>query len=86
LKGKPVPVEIANKLSLSIVEPLLVDAKAAAKLLGISPRHLLGMHSSGRLPLPVRLGRRRLWRVAELTAWVAADCPVREKWISDSHG
>ena len=60
--------------------PLLLDGKAAAKLCGISRSHFLAMHSAGKVPLPVRLGRRTLWRAAELAAWIEARCPVRDRW------
>jgi excisionase family DNA binding protein len=74
-------------VSVEPVERLLVDVKEAAKALGISARHLAGLHSSGRLgPLPMKLGRRRLWRFDELKSWVEAGCPQREKWISDNRG
>ena len=72
---------MALELGQTLLEPLLVDAKEAGRLLGISPRHLAGMHSSGRLgPLPIALGRRRLWRTAELADWVDAGCPPRWEW------
>jgi len=61
-------------------EPLLVDGEAAARLLGISVRHLLSLDSGGRIPQPVRLGRRRLWVVEELRAWARAGCPARDQW------
>lgn len=60
--------------------PLLLSADQAAAFLGIGRSHLYGLHSSGRLPLPVRLGRRTLWRRDELTTWVKAGCPARQKW------
>ena len=60
--------------------PLLLDAKAAARLCGISRSHFLALHSSGRVPLPVRLGRRTLWRAPELAAWIQAGCPARDRW------
>jgi hypothetical protein len=70
-------------VDIKAVEPLLVGAKQAARLLGVSARHLAGLHSSGRLgPLPVSLGRRQLWRVAELAVWVQAGCPPRQEWIA----
>ncbi|HUY33862.1 MAG TPA: hypothetical protein VMV69_14025 [Pirellulales bacterium] len=37
-------------------EALAVDAAGVARLLGVSERHMWGLHSSGRLPMPVRLG------------------------------
>ena len=64
-------------------EALLIDAADAAQRLGISRAMLYQMHSDGRLgPLPLTFGRRKLWRVAELAAWVASDppCPPRAAW------
>ena len=60
--------------------PLLLDAKAAAALCGVSRAHWMALNSSGRVPMPVRLGRRVLWYVAELTAWIEAGCPARDRW------
>ena len=64
------------------IEPLLLSAVEAASVLGISRSGLYALHSSGRLPLPVKLGRRTLWRFAELQDWTIAGCPSREKWLS----
>jgi predicted DNA-binding transcriptional regulator AlpA len=60
--------------------PLLVDARDAAALCGVSRAHWLALNSSGRVPMPVRLGRRVLWRTAELSAWIEAGCPARDRW------
>ena len=60
--------------------PLLVDAREAAALCGIGRSLWLGLHSAGRVPLPVRLGRRVLWRREELAGWIAAGCPGRDVW------
>jgi predicted DNA-binding transcriptional regulator AlpA len=44
-------------------DALLVSAAGAAALIGVGRSHFYAMHSSGRLgPMPVRLGRRTLWR------------------------
>jgi len=61
-------------------EQLAIPAPQAAKLLGISTRHLWALHSSGRLPSPIRLGRSVRWRRDELGRWLAAGCPSRDKW------
>jgi predicted DNA-binding transcriptional regulator AlpA len=66
--------------------PLLLDARAAARLCGVSRSHFLAMHSAGKVPLPVRLGRRTLWRGAELAAWIEAGCPARDRWTSMKGG
>lgn len=61
--------------------PLLVDSAGAARLLGgISRSHFAGLHAGGRLPLPIRLGRRVMWSVGELERWVQVGCPSRERW------
>ena len=62
------------------LRPLLVASEAAAALVGVSRATWYGFHSSGRCPMPVKLGRRTLWNVAELEAWVAAGCPARVRW------
>jgi predicted DNA-binding transcriptional regulator AlpA len=64
------------------VAPLLLDAKAVAGLLSVGIRMIYSMRSSGELgPIPIRLGRRRLWRYDELAAWVRAGCPSRGAWV-----
>ncbi|MFM9957264.1 MAG: helix-turn-helix transcriptional regulator [Phycisphaerales bacterium] len=51
-----------------------------AHLLGVSRSMLWKLHSSGRLPLPIRLGRSTRWRRAEVLAWLEAGCPDRAAW------
>lgn len=60
--------------------PLLVGAKEVGALLGVSERTVRALNSSGRIPQPIHLGRRTLWAVDELRAWVAAGCPGRHRW------
>ena len=67
-------------VTMSRGAPLLLDAKAAAGLCGVSRSHFLALHSAGKVPLPVRLGRRTLWRAGELAAWTEAGCPARDRW------
>lgn len=62
------------------VTPLLVDARAAGHLCGVSRSLWLRLHASGKVPLPLRLGRRCLWNRAELIAWTSARCPCRLAW------
>jgi excisionase family DNA binding protein len=68
-------------VEMQTVEPLLLSAVEAAKTLGISVRLLQALNSSGRLPLPVRLGRRCLWAREELADWIRSGSPSREKWV-----
>lgn len=66
--------------TIETTEQLALTARQAAKLLGISTRHLWALNSSGRLPAPIRLGRSVRWRRDELQAWLDANCPSRDKW------
>lgn len=62
-------------------DKLLLSAAEAAAVLGISRSQLYALHSSGRLPLPLKLGRRTLFLFEELKSWTHAGCPSREKWM-----
>jgi hypothetical protein len=60
--------------------PLLVGAKEAARLCGVSPATWARMKSAGRLPACLWVSKRVLWRVEELREWVEAGCPDRKAW------
>jgi predicted DNA-binding transcriptional regulator AlpA len=62
------------------IEPLLVPAAAASRLCGVSEASWYRLKSRGKVPLPVRLGGRVLWRVDELRRWCAAGCPDLRTW------
>ncbi|MGC8542094.1 MAG: helix-turn-helix transcriptional regulator [Phycisphaerae bacterium] len=62
--------------------PLAVDAATAAKMLSVSLAHFYTLLSGGRIPAGFRLGRRRLWPVAELRDWLAAGAPSAERWAA----
>ena len=49
-------------------EPILVNAREAARLLGISERSLWTLTKRGEVP-HVRIGARLLYRPASLTTW-----------------
>jgi len=67
-------------------ERLLLGSDDAARACGISRTAWWALQSQGRVPAPVRLGRRTLWSVDELRAWVAAGCPPRERWLAQADG
>jgi len=62
---------------------IALAAADVARLLGISERHLWTLHSSGRLPRPVKLGRSVRWNRSELQRWLDAGCPSRDRWEQD---
>lgn len=61
-------------------DPLLLDAKAAGAILGISTRQVWRLSDRGMLPPPVKLGRKcTRWRYADLVAWCNARCPDTQR-------
>lgn len=64
------------------LEPLLIGAAAVAKLLSVSTRTVWNMHQDGQLgPLPCRIRGATRWKTEEITEWVRADCPDRQRWL-----
>ncbi len=61
-------------------EALLIPDTAAATLAGVSRAHWQRLRSAGKLPPSVRLGRKVLWRRAEVAAWIEAGCPDGRTW------
>ena len=55
----------------------LLDVRAVAERLGVSPRQVWKLTASGRLPQPVRLARSVRWREADLAAFIAARCDMQ---------
>ena len=59
---------------------LLLRAREAAALAGVSLRTWRSWDAAGRVPAPVRIGRTTRWRRHELQQWVVAGCPGRHVW------
>lgn len=72
---------------LAQVGKLMLDTKDMATFFGLTPAKVHQLISSGRIPLPMRLGLGRVvrWSVLELLDWVAAGCPKCAAWIA-MHG
>jgi len=64
----------------AVTIPMLLDAREAARLLGLGRSTFYRLHTSGRVPSPVHLGGAVRWRREELEAWARAGCPPRAKW------
>jgi len=60
---------------------LLLSTAETAKLLGVSIRTWYTWDQLGKIPKPVRIGRKLFWRRDEITAWIEAECPPRDDWI-----
>jgi predicted DNA-binding transcriptional regulator AlpA len=62
------------------IQALLVPAEVAGAMCGRSEASWWRDHAAARIPAPIKLGGRTLWRVQELRDWVEAGCPARKAW------
>lgn len=62
--------------------PLVADAKGLSKLLGLGVRTIRTHDAAGKLPQPVKLGGRVVWRLDEVRAWLDAGAPDRATWAA----
>lgn len=62
--------------------PLVVDARRLARLLCCGIRTIRTWDASGRLPAPLKIGGRVVWRLDEIRAWLAAGAPDRQTWVA----
>ena len=60
---------------------ILLPSAEAAKLCGVSVRSWYTWDQLGKIPKPVRIGRKLFWRRDELLAWIDQECPQRSDWI-----
>ena len=56
-------------------QALLVDARSASAMLGVSERTLSTLTRDNAVP-SLTVGRRRLYPVSGLHAWIYAGCPI----------
>ncbi len=61
-------------------DAMLVPADVAGPMCGRSEASWWRDLAAGRIPAPLKLGGRTLWRVQELRDWVEAGCPDRRTW------
>jgi len=66
--------------------PLLLTARQSAALCGVSKATWDRLNAASKVPAPVRLGGRVLWRRTELEAWTAAGCADRRTWQAQASG
>jgi excisionase family DNA binding protein len=65
-----------------VCDPLLIPDTEAARLAGVSRAHWHRLRAAGKLPPAVRLGRKVLWRRAEIASWIEAGCPDGRTWAA----
>jgi prophage regulatory protein len=62
------------------VAAITVDAQRLAVLLGVGLRTVRTWDAAGKLPQPVRIGKRTLWYLPEVHQWMQAGAPDRATW------
>ena len=63
-------------------ESLLLRAAEASRLCAVSKVSWHRWDSAGRIPQGLKIGGAKVWRRAELIAWIEAGTPNREKWMA----
>lgn len=64
----------------SAAEPLTTGADGAATIAGVSRAHWYRLVATRQAPQGFWLGKRRVWLLEELRAWLAAGAPALGKW------
>lgn len=60
---------------------LMIDAREACAMVGVSRTVWCGWMNKGLVPAPKRFTARIVrWRRSEIVAWIEAGCPNRETW------
>jgi predicted DNA-binding transcriptional regulator AlpA len=75
-----------NQKELDVRGAQLVTAREVARLLSVSARSVWRLRDSGRMPDPVRVGGSVRWGLETIRAWIAAQCPTRDRWIALQKG
>ena len=76
----PLRVPVPDPPADMAQSPLVVDARRLAVLLCAGIRTVRTWDAAGKLPAPIRIGGRVVWRVDEIRAWLAAGAPNRDVW------
>lgn len=63
-----------------IIGDKLLTAGALAEMLALSKRTVHRLHSSGRIPNPVRIGKNVRWRASDIADWIEWDCHSRAEF------
>ena len=63
--------KVVQKVRQTMIDDaaLLIDSRTAAALCGSSRSHWHALRAAGKVPPPVKLGRKVLWRRQEIVDW-----------------
>lgn len=64
------------------LNPLLIDEKKVAQIIGVSQAKLRELYASGELgPIAVLLGHCKRWRRDDVVKWIELLCPPRKQFL-----
>jgi predicted DNA-binding transcriptional regulator AlpA len=63
-------------------ENYLIDVKKLSKFLSIPQATIYEHNVMGKIPAPLKIGKKLLWRIDEIKEWLNAGAPGRQKWES----
>jgi predicted DNA-binding transcriptional regulator AlpA len=61
-------------------EQILLTSSQTANLFGVSLRTWYTWDQIGKIPKPLKIGKKLFWRRDELLEWIDSDCPNRNDW------
>ncbi|MDR1052988.1 MAG: helix-turn-helix domain-containing protein [Planctomycetaceae bacterium] len=61
-------------------DQILLSSTQSTKLIGVTQRTWYSWDALGKIPKPIRIGKKLFWKRDELFAWIDANCPKRENW------
>ena len=62
--------------------PLVADARRLAVLMQCGIRTIRTWDAGGKIPAPIRVGGRVVWRLDEIRDWLNAGAPDRTTWAA----
>jgi len=60
----------------------LLTVKDLGEILCVSTRQVRRLDAGEQLPEAIRIGRLVRWRESEVSAWMDAGCPDRQRWTA----
>src|SRR5437879_4438994 len=77
------PTNAAADSLAAAVEPLLIDRRELARLLGIGVATLDRLRAAGKIgPREIRLGANVRYQLGEVREWLAVGAPDRAEWMA----
>ncbi len=74
----PEPADELDARTPSRPWPAVMSTDTAASYCDMTVSHWRKLDKSGWCPMPLKIGRKLMWRRTDLDAWIAAEFPARD--------